>query len=252
MAKLNELQQTLGIKLLQLGASGVGKTYRALEIGLRYGTVCVLDFDQNLSRMVPLLKERGVDGQVEFEIFYTKKDVDTCTVNGVLDSRKLDAVKYNNLKNYCTKMRQLPVFPYQTLIVDTSTFLNDLIIEALHADPYYGNPSNMLKMFGELSTRMCQILKELSSLPCNFILNAHEQINHNGVHEIVGKGKGSDFWEKTFAERHRIVSNPKSLVPRVRAAMADGLVTGSPKLLDADGFFKPGELSMFDDIAIKK
>jgi hypothetical protein len=252
MAKLSDLQQSLGIKLLQLGASGVGKTYRALDIGLRYGNVCVLDFDRNLSRMVPHLTAIGKVDAVEFEVFYTPEDEKACTVNGVLDLRKLDSIRYANLKKYCTTVRALPVLPYQTLIVDTSTFLNDLIIEALQADPYFGNPSNMLKMFGELTTRMCQVVKELASLPCNFILNAHEQLNNNGQFEIIGKGRGSDYWEKTFAERHRIMSSPKSLVPRVKAAMSEGLVTGSPRFLDAEGFFKPEAIGMFDSIAFKK
>lgn len=252
MAKLSELKQSLGIKLLQLGASGVGKTHRAIDIGLRYGNVCVLDFDMNLSRMVPNLEAKGQIDKVEFETFINPGDEKACTVNGVLDLKKLDAKRYDNLRKYCSEIRLKPELSFQTLILDTSTFLNSMLYEALMSDPVYGNPTNALKMFGELGGRMTQIIKELSALPCNFILNAHEQITANGVFEIIGKGNSAALWEKMFSERHRIMTSPKSLIPRVKAAMADGLVTGSTSMVDADGFLKPESISMFDSIAYKK
>jgi hypothetical protein len=252
MAKLSDLKQTLGIKLLQLGASGVGKTYRAIEIGLRYGNVCVLDFDRNISRMVPLLTSKGVLDKVEFETFITPEMEKACTSSGTLNLRKLDDNRLFALRQYCTEVRAKAELPFQTLVIDTSTFLNDMIFEALLNDPVYGNPSNTLKMYGELGGRMSQIIKELSALPCNFILNAHEQINGQGEYEILGKGNSAGLWSLAFAEKHRIMSTPKSLVPRVKAGMAPNLVTGSPHLLDPEGFLKPEAISMFDSIAYKK
>jgi hypothetical protein len=53
--------------------------------------------------------------------------------------------------------------------------------------------------------------------------------------------------------RDKGLDAPKSLVPSVKGAMSDGLVTSRTDLLDADGFFKDAAANeLFDEIAYKR
>jgi hypothetical protein len=233
MKLLSEYTTPPGFTLLQLGASGVGKSHRALHIALRYGPVMVLDYDKNISRMYEKLQAKNA-------------------LDKVMLCDEADMYSFEKLERYLRLEAKKPKLDYATIIVDTATFLNSAMHEELTKHSYFGDSKNVLKMFGELGTRMTKIQELIASLPVNFIMNAHEKFNEGGQAEIVGHGKSSDMWSKRFGEKHRLMTRPKSLIPRVKAAMSDGLVTSYTDRLDADGFFKDDQANdMFDNIAYK-
>jgi hypothetical protein len=234
MKSLSSFTTPPGFKLLQLGQSGVGKSHRALDIALRYGPVLVLDYDKNISRMFQDLK---------------KKDA--------LDKVLLcdDAVMYGyaEFEKFFKAEASKKDLSYASVLIDTATFLSDAFYEELTKHSYFGNPSNTLKLYGELGARMTKAVKLIGDLPVNFIINAHEKLLDNGSYDIIGKGSSADVWSKMFGEKHRLITRPKSLVPRVKGAMSDGLVTSRTDLLDADGFFKDAAANeLFDEIAYKR
>ena len=100
---------------------------------------------------------------------------------------------------------------------------------------------------------MTKIMQEIQKMKVNFIMNCHEKVLESGATEIIGKGNSSDIWAGLFTEKHRLTTRPKSLVPRVKAAMSDGLVTSRTDLLDGDGFFKEATPEgLFDMIAVRR
>lgn len=253
MKAISELSNQLGIKLLQRGASGVGKTHRALQIALQYGPVLVLDFDGNVQRNVPLITKLDKTALVMVEDFLLDSDAQTFKVNGIMDTAKRDAERVTRISKFVTESLMKDSLEFATIIVDTSTSLSELIFNSLKSHPIWGQRKETMGMYGELGEITKKLYKDLAALPVNLIVNAHEEVDGNGVFQIVGHGKSASMWEKPFADKHRIIPGQKTLVPKVRAAMAEGLVCGNAALLDADGFIKSEHIvSMFDDIAIRK
>lgn len=137
-----------GVKILLFAESGFGKT---TALGTLEGTTLVLSLESGL-------------------LVLRDKDIDTIHIDNLdtLGEVYMD-IKEGKLE-------------YDNICVDSLSEIGELFINDLEADEYYGNASNVFKLFGEYTRRMTKMTKAFRDLKCNVILTAlAESVEANGL-----------------------------------------------------------------------
>lgn len=232
--KLSDLNdsQTLPLRLLQIGDTGVGKSYRAAD-ATRWGKVYVFDFDGKINLLCRTLKAEQKP-LIEFDHY-------TNTTAALSFAESL-------LKNN----------PYTTIIVDTISVFNDMAEE--EAKRRFNTPlDGKLGYEGwDYIRNICNMFYFgfLHKLTCNVIVNCHieksKDIEGKEVLSPAGRGgfigslprRMTDTQYLTFAMGKFLIKPKKS----------DKIATNSyvdPSSIDAAGNLKVNDLSVFDKWAVK-
>lgn len=237
------------LELLQRGMSGSYKSRASLRMGLRWGSVLVIDLDGNFSGLQSMIPTELVD-EVSVTQFIDEKDKVAATVNGKLDIDKLGAAQFNNLQKWIGENYNKPNCEFNTIVIDTYTQLAVLAEKAAMQIPENLDPKNALKKFGWIKKEITELVIRLKHMPCNLIVNAHEEIK-DGQFSIVGIGSAHEVWTTMINEKHRMKwAQDGKLV--VQVSGSEGLKTSNANLADAKGTidFKVA-MGMFDKVAKK-
>lgn len=153
-----------GVKILIYAPSGTGKTTLAGTLGDK---VLVL----NAENGVAVLRESNCD------IIDVKTREEAFTIGGALSEGGELFGKYD------------------TIVLDSISEIAESIAAQLSLDPYYGDPANAFKYWGEVKTRTIGFLKAFRDLPnMNVVFIALEseiEINSLQVKYPMAVGKGS-------------------------------------------------------------
>lgn len=144
-----DVVKTDGVKILMYAESGFGKT---TSFGSLNGSTLVLSLESGLM----VLRDKDIDS-IHIDNLETLGEV------------------YMDIKNGKLK--------YDNICVDSLSEIGELFINDLEEDDYYGNPSNVFKLFGEYTRRMIKMAKAFRDLKgCNVILTAlAENVEANGT-----------------------------------------------------------------------
>ena len=144
-----DVVSTDGVKILIFAESGFGKTS---SIGSIDGKTLLL----NVENGTMVLRDKDID------------------VIDIPDLDTLGAV-YLAIKNGELK--------YDTVAIDSLSEIGEMLITSLEKDEYYGNPSNVFKLFGEYTRKMTNIAKMFRDLKgVNVVLTAlAENVEANGI-----------------------------------------------------------------------
>ena len=149
ISSTKDVVKTDGVKILMYAESGFGKT---TALGTLKGSTLVLSLESGLM----VLRDKDIDS-----IHIDSLD----TLGEVYVDIKEGKLKYDNI------------------CVDSLSEIGELFINDLEADEYYGNPSNVFKLFGEYTRRMTKMTKAFRDLKgCNVVLTAlAENVEANGT-----------------------------------------------------------------------
>lgn len=140
---------TDGVKILMFAESGFGKTK---SIGSLEGKTLLL----NIENGTMVLRDYDVD-VIDIPDIATLGEVYTALASGELD--------------------------YDNVAIDSLSEIGEMLIKELEDDEYYGNPSNVFKLFGEYTrrvTRMAKMFRDLKGM--NVIITAlAENVEANGI-----------------------------------------------------------------------
>lgn len=144
-----DVVKTDGVKILIFGESGFGKTS---AIGTLEGKTLLL----NVENGTMVLRDKDID------------------VIDIPDIETLGQV-YLAIKNGELK--------YDNVAIDSLSEIGEMLIADLEKDDYYGNPSNVFKLFGEYTKRMTNMAKMFRDLKgVNVVLTAlAENVEANGL-----------------------------------------------------------------------
>lgn len=144
-----DVVKTDGVKILMYGESGAGKTS---SLGTIEGKTLLL----NVENGTMVLRD---------------KDIDVIDIDSI---QKLGEV-YVALRDGELK--------YDNVAIDSLSEIGEMTITELEADEYYGNPSNVFKLFGEYTRRMTNLVKMFRDLKgFNVIMTAlAENVEANGT-----------------------------------------------------------------------
>jgi phage nucleotide-binding protein len=144
-----DVVKTDGVKILMYGESGVGKT---TALGTVEGKTLLL----NVENGTMVLRDKDID-VIDIP--------DIATLGNVYNALSKGELKYDNVA------------------IDSLSEIGEMVISELEADEYYGNPSNVFKLFGEYTRKMVKIAKMFRDLKgMNIILTAlAENVEANGI-----------------------------------------------------------------------
>jgi len=144
-----DVVKTDGVKILMFAESGFGKTS---AIGTIEGKTLLL----NVENGTMVLRDKDID-------VIDIPDIDTL-------GKVYMAIKNGELK-------------YDTVAIDSLSEIGEMLITQLEKDEYYGNPSNVFKLFGEYTRRMVNMAKMFRDLKgVNVVLTAlAENVEANGT-----------------------------------------------------------------------
>ena len=170
------------LKLVQLGESGSGKTHRALT-ATDFGPMYIFDCDGKLENYAN---------------------------SGLLTDNQLSLIEFDYVKNSAQVMAKLREFksmgdklPHATIVLDTFSRWNEILISEITE---VSKKKMQIQDWGELKNINAKFLKELFSLPCNIIINAHLAEKENAVGELAftagGAGSASQMLPEFVDECH--------------------------------------------------
>lgn len=230
---------TKRFELVNLGASGSGKTTRSLT-ATQFGPAYLLDFDgkiQGAARNIPV----SLKDQVDLD----KLSVKNC--------RGMD---YGEVYKHILELQGAfsgQEVPFATIIIDTFTNLSDIIYKSIFPTEDKLFVSNVMQLWGKVSHRTSTIFSALQALPCNIIVNCHTREDENGI-PMGPDGKGgfrNDIKARVTDMHYIAFQNGKNLV-RVRNSNKPPVNTNiDSKWIDANGYAKEFGLKVLEDYAFK-
>lgn len=221
-------------KLVQIGESGSGKTHRMLTAS-QFGPMYIFD----------------VDGKIE-----------NYAQSGLLTDEQLGAVEfdlYSNTSQIVTKLKQFLAMkdkvPYATVCLDTFSRWNEMVVKEL----WDKNGGKMnIPSWSEVKLINTQFLKDLFSLPCNIIINAHLGEKENALGESYftagGAGASSQMLPEFVDECHYLFIKKPDNTHMVQGKGSGKLTVVKSLLKDQlEGLnFKSSDLSIFEKFAYVK
>lgn len=249
-----------GIRLIQYGDSGVGKTVRASEAA-RWGTLEIHDFDQQSDNLIRYLTAKDPNrlSQIRF-----------ISYSGKTNKQKVDsfAARIRGLAD----LRQKGKLPdIATLVVDSYTTLEQLYSEYLAplytpSNTGFGQPRQEVEVGGEkltmmgsmdysvLATTMKKVFDRFKDTGINIIVNCHERDpmeSKKGIKQgsIKAAGQIRDMMPTEFNEVHRLFVDQNSQ-HRVQAKPnAMYMCKTSMASVPSNGILGDNSLSIFDSSA---
>lgn len=144
-----DVVQSDGVKILLFAESGFGKTK---SIGTIEGKTLLL----NIENGTMVLRDKDVD---------------------VIDIPNIETLGKVYLALQSGELK------YDNVAIDSLTEIGEMLISELEADDYYGNPSNVFKLFGEYTrrvTKMAKMFRDLKGI--NVVITAlAENVEANGI-----------------------------------------------------------------------
>lgn len=219
------------LKIVQLGESGSGKTFRALT-ALDFGPMLFIDCDNKIKNYASSGKLTEAQlKNIDFIVPKTPADI----VSKLAELKK----QGQNLK-------------YATIVLDTFSRWNELVVEAEHEAQ--GGKMN-IPGWTQVKMNLSRALKELFNLPCNIIINAHVAEKENAIGEVGftagGSGSAAQMLPEFVDECHYLyIKKPSN--NHVVQGKGSGKFTSIKTLLtnELDGLlFKSNSLEIFRDFA---
>ena len=212
--ELKDLKSSRKFSLLQYGETGTGKSYRAAQ-AVHFGPIFIFDFDNKIQSVFEWFEDKPeLLNNIHYETFADAGGSST----GCLRT-------YAKLREMWTMVRD-GKFPYSTIIWDSwtaweSLYMNQVMasnakFERMTTQIYKDEKSGKTE---SISTPQMadyrihahnqqQFITELTTFPCNVIVNAHialKEEEHTGRIErgMAAAGKLSKLLPKFFTEVHR-------------------------------------------------
>lgn len=222
-------------KLVQIGESGSGKTHRMLT-ATQFGKMFVFDMDGKLENYAQA--GNMTDAQLA--------NIDFC-------QPKTSSEVMAKLKEFKNKRENLE---YATIVLDTFSRWNELLIQEITDKT---GKKMQIQDWGVLKSDNARFIKELFSLPCNIIINAHIAEKENAVGESSftagGSGSASQMLPEYVDECHYLFIQKPNNIHKVQGKGSGKLTIVKTLLKDqVEGLnFKVSDLSIFEKFAkIKK
>lgn len=258
--KLKDALEGRGLRLIQYGESGVGKTVRASEAA-RWGKVEYHDFDDQTQNLAAYLMAKHPDRVDRIEI--------------ISYAGLTDAEKWAKFDKRLTELADSET-DVKTLVIDSYTRFEHIYFNFL-ASVYnpptggYGTPRKNIKTgkddtlvlpgtndYAILAAAVKKLTGRLKDLKINIIVNAHVREPSPGNKGEAGKpgclaasGQIRAFLPTEFTEYHRLyVDNYGKRRVQAQTAMgysAKTALTDVPQ----NGVLKTNSLEVFDDRAVK-
>lgn len=257
------------LKLVQLGKPGAGKTTRALK-ATRWGNVLVWDFDDKVDAIKKALTPEQ-QGKVFVKSFRLKFEEES----GNMETEAITEFikELEGLEQMVAKGED-PGF--STIVFDTWTtyelfYIPFLLAQNTEIAVSKGSKSVTrnsidtgagiievanLQDYGALRKAQERMVRRLTNLPFNLIINFHEsttedKITKQEIATLLTTGSIRDSLPAFVNEVHRLSSpDGKKYVARIRPSHKwPALKTALPK--DAADEIQSDDLSVFDDIAYK-
>jgi hypothetical protein len=170
------------LKIVQIGESGSGKTHRTLT-AIDFGPMFFFDCDKKLANYAS--SGKLTDAQLE-NIDYICPNTTAEIVNKLQEfSQQGDKLKY------------------ATIVLDTFSRWNELLVEEIHEE--LGGKMN-IPGWTKVKMVNAKMLKQIFSLPCNVIVNAHLAEKENAIGELGftagGSGSASQMLPEFVDECH--------------------------------------------------
>lgn len=253
------------LKLIQIGKPGAGKTTRALK-ATRWGNVMVFDFDDKLGTMKSQLSEADRP-KVFFNSYKLTAGCETDAINAFLaDLSDLEALAAEGkplpfatlvLDTWTSwEMFYIPFLLDQNSQTKTSKGAQDVVRNTIDTGSGVINVPN-LQDYGTIRTAQQKIVRRLTNLPCNIIMNFHEgtgedQATKVKMNTLATIGSIRDTITASVDEVHRLSSTDgKTYKARIHQSIQWSMLrtklpqTVGPELVNDD-------LSVFDDFAYKQ
>jgi hypothetical protein len=257
--ELKDALKNRGIRLLQYGDSGVGKSIRASEAA-RWGKVQYHDFDEQTQNLASYLTE----------VYPERVDkIEVITYAGLPDAKKWERF------DKTLTVLEAGTHDIKTLVIDSYTRFENVYFNFLAsvynpATGSFGTPRKTVKIgqgdelilpgtndYFILAAAVKKITGRLKDLQVNVIVNAHvrdyienrQQIVSQGTIQAAGQIRA--FLPTEFTEFHRLFVDDYGK-HRVQAKpsrywLAKTSLTNIPQ----NGILKDGSLEVFDERAIK-
>jgi len=225
--------------LINLGASGAGKTTRSLT-ATQFGPILVRDYDGKLQGCLRQIPESLSD------------QIDVSKVSR-LDCRDWT---YEQLLKHTIELKKAAEkgnLPFATIIEDTFTNFSDIIYKSIFPDETKLFERDTMQKWGKVRHRADAIFSILQSIPCNIIINCHVREDENG-YPIGPEGKGGfrDMLKAKVTDMHYVtLENGKNMV-RVRNSNRPPVNSNvDPKWINPKGFATEFGLKILGDYAYK-
>lgn len=231
--KITEVKSK-GLRLMQLGESGSGKSHRAAD-ATRWGRVYFFDFDGK---------------------------IDNLTRSGVLKPEQLALIEYDTWEDTAAASKfadeLLKSNPYQTVVIDTSSTFNNMVEREMRAKNKVAVTAKSSYEEWAAVLNICRDFFEnkILRLNCNVIINSHVKVREQMAGEEKLDAAGAGSYAITIKN---LMSDSQYLFSRlgkpvVQVSKNDKIAINSPvdpKFVTPNGTLTVSDLSVFDGVAIK-
>ena len=258
MPSLKDDMKPTGIKLLQYGQSGAGKSFRAARFAT-FGPVYFFDFDNKIQNIKLGFGTKHPDllTQIHFDVY---RGSDESVVKNVL-------AKITEIEKACAA----GTCPYKTIVFDSWTQWERTYFDHLMAkQPNLGGkgwgesrqtitvtPTDKVVMPGtsdhQLKNRAFpELIDRITALPLNVIVNCHVKEPMKGPSTIEASGATAQTLPKYFNEWHYLYSTGQGLY-KVRVKTNDDFLANTARTdIAASGVLEKDDLEAYAAQIVRK